>query len=294
VTSGFWAAYAALCLLQGAVALVSSPSRPGRAGRARLAGLVAPAALLVGGVLLVRDVSDGARALADLATFGTPVAASLAGWLLAVSRPWIVPPVAAGLYVVAWRVGGLTGDAAGVLLIAGACLSGAALAARLVERRALAAGLVLLVVLDVILVFGTTQVTTTATTLHAVAPPTLHALGTRPLPALQDVTLGSATMGWLDLLAPALLGAILAAAPWSRRAGAAAAVAIAALAWGALLEATDEIPATVPVLAGLAVVAAVSRRRCSLPGDRAPAAAPRATHLRGPRPAESGPERIRS
>jgi hypothetical protein len=253
VTLGFWISFAVLSVLQGLLVLI--PTRPSGATGSRLLGLLVPAGLLVIGVLLVRDVADGARALADLATFGTPLAAALCGYLLGWRRPWPTPLLAGGLYVVAWQAGGLVRDGASVLLIAGACLSGAALLGRFVRPRELTTGLLLLVALDVILVFGTSQITQTTTTLHRIAP---VAAGARPLPALQDVTLGSSMMGWLDLLAPALLGVILVRS--HRRLAAAVAVTVSALAWGALLYATSTIPATVPVLAGLAVACRPGRR----------------------------------
>jgi hypothetical protein len=245
VTLGFWLSSIVLCSVQGLLVLV-----PGRqvVGRSRVVGVLVPAGLLVLGVLLVRDVSDGARFLTDLATFGTPVAAAVSGYLLGWRRSWLTVIAAAGLYLIAWRGEGLAGDAAGVALIALACLSGAAVAGRLIGQRELVVGLVLLTVLDVILVFGTSQVAQTTDTLHGVVPP---AAAGRPLPALQDVTFGSAMMGWLDLLAPALLGVILVGSP--RRHAAAAAVTLSALAWGTLLYATPVIPATVPVLLGLVV-----------------------------------------
>jgi hypothetical protein len=205
--------------------------------------------LLVLGVVLVRDVSNGGRVLTDLASIGTPVAAACCGRLLGWRRWWIAAVGAAVLFVVAWRVGGLVGDTAGTLLIAGACLSGAALLGRLAGPRELALGLVLLVVLDVVLVFGTSDVTRTTVTLHAVPPPSVG--GSKPLPALQDVTLGPALMGWLDLLAPAILGVVLAGS--RRRPAAAVAVVVTGIAWGTLLYTASTIPATVPVLAGLAV-----------------------------------------
>jgi hypothetical protein len=194
--------------------------------------------------------------LSDLATFGTPVAAGFAGYLLGWRRPWSVTLGVGVLSLVAWLAEGLVNDAASVALIALACLSGAALAGRLIGRRELAMGLVLLVGLDVILVFATSQVTRTTETLHGVVPPTVVA---HPLPALQDVTFGSAMMGWLDLLAPALLGVVLAGSP--RRLLGAAAVTAAGLAWACLLYTTTEIPATVPVLVGLAVAWWPVRRR---------------------------------
>jgi hypothetical protein len=242
--TGFWLSDLVLCGVQGLLVLVPGKAQP---GRSRLIGVLVPAGLLVLGVLLVR-AANGARFLADLATFGTPVAAGLAGYLSGWRRPWLGLAGAAALYVVAWRVDGLVGDAAGVALVALACLSGAALAGRLLGRRELAAGLVLLVCLDVILVFATSQVTRTTETLHAIVPPVA---GGHPLPALQDVTFGSAIMGWLDLLAPALLGVVLVGS--SRRLPAAAAVTASGLVWASLLYTKPVIPATVPVLVGLAV-----------------------------------------
>jgi hypothetical protein len=258
VTSSFWFAFAALSVVQGA--LVLAPTRAPREDGDRLVGMLVPAGLLVVGVVLVQAVAHGAQALADLATFGTPVAAGLCGYLAGWRRAWLVPPAAAALYLVAWQGSGLVRDVAGVLLIAGACLSGAALLGRFVGARELTIGLVLLVVLDVVLVFGTSQVSQTTVTLHGLAPVVATS---KPLPALQDVTLGSSMMGWLDLLAPALLGVILARSPGRFRA--APAVTVSALIWGTLLYATPFIPATVPVLVGLLAARLSERRRRSGP-----------------------------
>jgi hypothetical protein len=70
------------------------------------------------------------------------------------------------------------------------------------------------------------------------------------LPSLQDATFGSALMGWLDFLAPAVLGTVVAGRLGIR---AAAATTLAALLWGLLLYVTQPVAATVPVLAGLAI-----------------------------------------
>jgi hypothetical protein len=77
------------------------------------------------------------------------------------------------------------------------------------------------------------------------------------LPNLQQATFGSALMGWLDLLAPALLGVVVAG---RTKLGAAAITGIAAGLWGLLLLVTSEVAATVPVLAGLAFAAVDARR----------------------------------
>ena len=54
-------------------------------------------------------------------------------------------------------------------------------------------------------------------------------------------------MGWLDLVAPALLGVVAGA----KRLRAAVVTGLAAGAWGLLLLVTSTVPATVPTLAGL-------------------------------------------
>ena len=65
--------------------------------------------------------------------------------------------------------------------------------------------------------------------------------------------LGNSSMGWLDFLAPALLGAVI-GRQTRPRVVAGAVVAVAAMLFGLLLiDATSKLPATVPVLAGLAV-----------------------------------------
>jgi hypothetical protein len=160
------------------------------------------------------------------------------------------PPVAVGLWVAAWLASGLVRDAAGVALIAGACLAASSAAAAVAPAWSIRVGLVGLAALDVILVWATTGVREATDALQAVALP--HAAGT-PLPSLQQATFGSAVMGWLDLLAPALLGVVVAG---RRKVGAAAVTGLAAGAWGLLLFVTSEVAATVPVLAGLAFAGA--------------------------------------
>ena len=66
-----------------------------------------------------------------------------------------------------------------------------------------------------------------------------------------------AYMGWLDLLAPALLGVVVAG---RTKLGAAVVTGLAAGLWGLLFYVTSEVAATVPVLAGLAYAAVDARR----------------------------------
>ncbi|HET8558188.1 MAG TPA: hypothetical protein VFL58_12860 [Gaiellaceae bacterium] len=214
-----------------------------------------PAALLAAGVAIIDLVPHGPRALALLATFGTPVLAATGGIFRGSPRWWLWPPVAAGLWFAAWLASGLVRDAAGLALIAGACLAAASAVAAVAPAWSVRAGLVGLAALDVVLVWATTGVREATDALQAVALP--HAAGT-PLPDLQQATFGSAVMGWLDLLAPALLGVVVAG---RRKLGAATVTGLAAGAWGLLLLTTSEVAATVPVLAGLAFAAAHARRR---------------------------------
>jgi hypothetical protein len=257
VALGLTPAYAALCAVQGA--LVLAPRRPRRLGRSWAVGLVVPLAALVVGVLAIRGTSDGADALASLATVAAPLLAAACGPALGWRLPWLTVPAAAGAYLLAWRGDGLAADLAGVLLIGGACLTLAAVIGALAPPPAIAAGLVVLAAVDAALVFGN-QVAPATDVLHAVTPPSapLPGAATRPLPALQDATIRGALMGWLDFLAPALLGVLLADEPEARTA-AAVATFLAALAWSLLFARFDTLPATVPVLAGLAVWAAWPR-----------------------------------
>jgi hypothetical protein len=140
------------------------------------------------------------------------------------------------------------------------------------------AGLVGLAALDVILVWGTPSVQTATNTLETVPLP--HAAG-MSLPSLQQASFGSALMGWLDLLAPALLGVVVAG---RTKLGAAVVTGLAAGLWGLLFYVTSVVAATVPVLAGLAY-AAVDARRSRLRHPLEPARAggcPRGDRGRGP------------
>jgi len=224
--------YAALCVTQAA--LVAAPVRVAKPGRRGWLGILLPALALGLGVAVLRVLSGGPHALALLGALATPV--------LAAAGPRRAP-VAVALWLVAWLAPGLLAQAAGVALIGLAATRIASLAAVLAPAWSIELGLVALVVLDVVLVWGTPQVQPASTALHGVALPS--AAG-HPIPALQDGTFGSATMGWLDFVAPALLGVVA-----RRRLRAAVATGAAAGAWGLLLSVTSTIPATVPVLAGL-------------------------------------------
>jgi len=244
--------YAMLCLVQGA--LVLAPWKPWRLKRSSLAGLLIPLLAMAAGVGIVRGFAGGADALTTLATVATPALAACAGWARRWPYPWIPLAATIPLYLVAWQYAHtLGGDVAGLALIGGACLTLSALIAALTPPWALAAGLVIVVAVDVIFVWGIDQVQPATVAVHHAVPPVAHVVPgvpPKPLPALQDGTFGTALMGWLDFLAPALLGTLFVGRV---RLQVAAATTVAALAWGLLLLVTDPVAATVPVLAGLAV-----------------------------------------
>lgn len=235
-------------------ATAAAPARQARARGRSWIWLAVPALLLGAGVLIIDLVPQGPHALALLATFGTPILAAAGGIFRGSQRWWLWPPVAAGLWIAAWLATGLVADAAGVALVAGACLATASAVAAVAPAWSIRAGLVGLAALDVVLVWATSGVREATDALQAVALP--HAAGT-PLPSLQQATFGSAVMGWLDLLAPALLGVVVAG---RGKLAAATVTGLAAGAWGLLLYVTSEVAATVPVLAGLAFATAHARR----------------------------------
>jgi hypothetical protein len=225
-----------LCAVQAGIVLAAhAPAKERASTRLVLAGIVLPAAALGAGIAVLRLADGGPHALALLGAIGTPLLAGAGRRRL---------PFAAALWLVAWLTHGLAREAAEVALIALAVVTVARLVSRIAPAWSIAAGLVAIAVVDVVLVWGTRQVQPATSALHHASLP---APAGHTIPALQDATFGSATMGWLDLLAPALLGAIARA-----RLRAAAATGLAAGAFGLLLFVTSTVPATVPVLAGLA------------------------------------------
>jgi len=246
--------YTALCLAQGALVAIPAVGREASRRHAVL-GLAGPAAAMVIGVGTVRLAGgSGADLLAWLGTFATPILAGVLGWAARWRWPYLTAVAAAVLYVIAWQAGGHLAEAAGAALIGGACLAIAAIVGPITPARYLAVGLVILIAVDVYLVWGNRQVERTTSALQQATLPQVGVSSHRskPLPALQQIDLGNSSMGWLDFLAPALLGAVVGRRT-RPRIRAAIAVAVAALAWGFVLELTSPIPATVPMLAGLAV-----------------------------------------
>ncbi|HUK95615.1 MAG TPA: hypothetical protein VLU96_11245 [Gaiellaceae bacterium] len=248
--AGFVLSYAVLCLVQAALA--GAPVHRNRQGRFS-GGALLPAIALGLGVGLLRLFAAGPISLALLATIGAPVLAASLGWVLGWRRSWPMLATVAALYLIAWQVHSPVGQAAGMAIIGLACLAIAAAFAAITPRRAIQTGLVLLALVDVILVWGTPQVGPAAVSLDRASLPALSLpfLAPHPLPALQDATFGSALMGWLDLLAPALLATTLVL---GQRTRAAIAVGVAAGAWGLLFVVTPVLPATVPIVVAMVVL----------------------------------------
>src|SRR5205814_7284742 len=128
LTLAFAPSYAVLCVAQAATVVLPTRRATGRSFGA--VWFLVPAALLTAGVLILDFVSGGPRALALLATFGTPVLAAAGGALGGRRRWWLWPPLAAGLWIAAWLAHGLVRDAAGLVLVALACVAAASAAGR--------------------------------------------------------------------------------------------------------------------------------------------------------------------
>ncbi len=254
MTVPYSAAFALLSITQGF--LVMPGMRHRRVGaQFGWLGVAIPLGLFAAGLLLVRSAEWSTNGLANTATFLVPFLAAIVGWTRGWRPPFLLPPLVVAIFLVAWRADGITADIAALVLICGSCLSVAALIAWVTPPRAVAVGLVVLAIVDTVLVF-TNQVAPVTDALREVVPVDV---GGRPLPSLQDATVDGALMGWLDLLAPALAGTLLAGMTRPRLL-AGVAVGIAALAWGLLFHVSDHLPGTVPPLVAVAVWVLVSGR----------------------------------
>ena len=202
-----------------------------------------PAVSIAGGVLGIRAASGTAGGLTWLALIAVPPLAAVAlAWATRRSRPALAAGVLA-LFVLAWADrGGLAGDAAAVALSALSCVTLGVLLASVAPPSWLKLGIVVMATVDTALVVSDLlQAPNNA--LNAAAPP----LG---LPQLQEARFGSGVMGYGDLFAAALLGAVLAAHPVVQRRAAVLTAALA-LSFDLLFLVVRELPATVPVAAAL-------------------------------------------
>ncbi len=243
-----------LVLLQAAaVAAVRDPGALRRIARHPLVGLLPLVG--IGGTVVALGAWPGAiDAVTALAAVAVPLLALAAAWHV---RRWVVPLAASSplLWVIAWRLRpGPVADLAGDVLIVLAAAMLGRLTGWVAPRWALAGGVLLATGVDIWQVWQI-EVQPVAQALGVAVPP-------QGLPALQELRMGGATMGWGDAYIAALVGAVVAV---SGRATIAAALGGAA--GGALLGVlflwVDFVPATVPAALGLLAAGGVERRAVS-------------------------------
>jgi hypothetical protein len=212
-----------------------------------------PAVSVVAFVFGVRALSGAADGLTYLALIAVPPLAALA---LAVgvrgARPWLAP-AAGALFALAWADrGGLAGEAAAVVLEGLSCVALAVALVAVTPRLLVKLGILAMAAADVWLV-ASDLLSAPNSALNGVVP-VAH------LPQLQSATFGSAVMGYGDLFAAALLGALLASMPRLAARGAIL-VAVVGLAMDLLFLLVTELPATAPVALTLLLLEASRRRR---------------------------------
>jgi hypothetical protein len=256
----FAPSYALLCVAQGATVAVPGPERfPVLRRLSSPWWASVPLAAIVGTVFGIGAASGTAEVLTYLALVTTPPLAAVAlGYVAYGARPalalLVVPATA-----IAWALRGtFAAQLASLFLVAAACVTLAALLTAVAPARWLKVGLLLMAAADTALVVENLLQAPNAV-LNAAAP-------AGGLPQFQRVVVGSAVMGYGDLFAAALLGALLAERR-SRQLAAALVTTLFALAFGFLFFLLDTLPATVPVAATLIVSEAWDRSRRKLRGD---------------------------
>ncbi|HTW11679.1 MAG TPA: hypothetical protein VME01_02960 [Solirubrobacteraceae bacterium] len=211
-----------------------------------------PVASIIGVIFMIRFSSGTATWLTYLALVAVPLlAAASLGWLMRGSRPWLAP-LAAGLFVLAWRVpGSLEGEAAAALLSGLSCVALGVLLATVTPSGWLKFGIVAMACADVWLV-ASNLLQAPNGTLEAAAPGA-------GLPQLQSEQFGTISMGYGDLFVAALLGGVFAQrrrVQWT----AALVTFLVACVFDLLFLLVDNLPATVPVATTLILVQVGLRR----------------------------------
>jgi len=244
-----------LAIQAGAVAAprALAPAWAARLRRLRGRGwALIPVASIIGVIFMIRFASGTATWLTYLALVAVPLLAAAAlGWLMRGARWWL-SPLAAGLFVLAWKLPhALSGEAAGALLSGLSCVTLGVLLATVTPGGWLKLGIVAMAGADVWLV-ASDLLQAPNTALDVAAP----AAG---LPQLQSEQFGSISMGYGDLFVAALLGGVLTARPRVQRSAALLTFAVAAL-FDLLFLVVDDLPATVPVATALVLVEVGLRR----------------------------------
>jgi hypothetical protein len=251
----FWISIAVLSLLQAATVYLAGtlPALAGLSGRAWAA--VPAGSLVVFAVAAGVFARPSAQALTYLALVCVPVlAAGCVGFICPGARIYAIALVPL-LFVLAWTDRNqLAGEGAACLLSAFSCATLGTLLAAVTPPRWLAAGIILMAVIDSALVLSN-LLGAPNEALNAAHP-------VASLPRLQDANFGSAVIGYGDLFAAGSLGGLLArgGAP-SARLEATVLLGALALGFDLLFLLVDELPATVPVAVTLLVLAQRDRRQ---------------------------------
>jgi len=222
-------------------------------------------AVVIGAIEVTPGSADALTYIALVAV--PPFAAYALAALIRRGMDWLVAvSVAAALFALAWATPhSLVGETAATALSGFACVTLGWLLVCSVPARWLRLGVYAMAVIDTVYVSSDLLQGPNAV-LNAAAP----AAG---LPQLQAVHFGSALMGFGDLFVAALVGCLLAAEGRrgtgdhegpvdgsgrarlvDRQLAAAILVAVLALSFGLLFFAVDELPSTVPVAVGLALI----------------------------------------
>ncbi len=258
-TLPFWCSIVVLSIIQGALVAVPGTWPWARQHLIRFRSgwwAVIPVASLVGVAFGLLRVADAPQGLTYLALVAVPVLAGAAlGWAMRGARPWLAA-AAAPLFAVAWAwPATLGGDTAALALTALSCVALGVLLVALAPATLIRAGIVILAVADVILVAS-----------DLLQHPNSALVAAHPiaqLPRLQSVQFGSAIMGFGDLLAAGVVGALFAGTPQNQRRAAVVIVALALIGDLAFLR-ISEFPATVPVAVGMLLVDLWGRRAGSV------------------------------
>lgn len=199
-------------------------------------------------ITAIEVLPSTADALTWVALLLVPPGCALAlGWAAHGARFWLAP-AAGALLALAWvSPDSRAGQLAGIVLVAGSCVTLGRLLAGVAPLTLLKAGIVAMAIVDAVLVFSN-QLQAPNSVLVAASPGP-------GLPQLQSVGFATAGLGYGDLFVATVLGGVL-AAEGRPQLGAALAVLLAALAWDQLFTYFDVLPATVPVAVVLILVEA--------------------------------------
>jgi hypothetical protein len=259
-----------LTLVQAACIALPAAGLPlwARRYRARGWALIAPLsiAVVIGAIALIPQTAD---LLTWVAFVLVPLGAALAfGWAARGARKPLAL-LAAPLLALAWALPhARLGHAAAAVLIAASAITAARLVAGVAPLTLLKVGVVVMAVIDSILVFSN-ELQGPNAVLEAASPG-------HGLPQLQSLAFGHAGLGYGDVFAAAVVGAILAIERGPQLA-AAVGMVIVTLAWDQLFRIYDVLPATVPPAIVLVVawartqrVSALSPAAAAVRGARSP------------------------